>query len=57
MRALLALGAMPIPGPVDETVLLLAALVLVVFYRPVLREALTAARGETTSSTAPTSSR
>jgi len=30
---------LPVPGPFDEAVLLLVALVLFVFYRPQLREA------------------
>jgi hypothetical protein len=51
-----ALGAMPIPGPFDEAVLLVAALLLFVFYRPVLREAWIAASGARQSSDAPTSS-
>ena len=33
LRWLAALGLLPIPGPVDEVVLLLVALVLLVFYR------------------------
>jgi hypothetical protein len=56
LRALVALGVLPIPGPFDEAVLLVAAGVLFAFYRPVLRDALTAARGETESSAAPASS-
>jgi hypothetical protein len=56
LRALVALGVLPVPGPFDEAVLLVAALVLVVFYRPVLREALSAARGERQRSDAPASS-
>jgi hypothetical protein len=51
-----ALGVMPIPGPFDEAVLLVAAALLFVFYRPVLREAWNAASGERQSSEAPTSS-
>jgi hypothetical protein len=39
LRSLLVVGALPIPGPVDEAVLLLAALPLALFYRPVMREA------------------
>ena len=41
----------------DEVVLLVAGGVLFAFYRPVLRDALNAARGETQSSDAPASSR
>jgi len=39
VRGLIAFGLLPIPGPVDEAVLLLVALVLAVFYRGPLREA------------------
>ena len=39
LRWLGALGLLPIPGPVDEAVLLLVALVLFVFYRQRLRDA------------------
>jgi hypothetical protein len=39
LRGLIALGLLPIPGPIDEAVLLLAALVLALFYRRPLREA------------------
>ena len=39
IRWLAALGLAPIPGPVDEAVLLLVALVLFVFYRQELRQA------------------
>ena len=39
LRVLVAVGALPIPGPVDEAVLLVAAAPLLVFYRPLLREA------------------
>ena len=39
MRGLVALGLLPIPGPVDEAVLLVAAGLLFVFYREPLREA------------------
>jgi hypothetical protein len=56
LRALAAIGLLPIPGPFDEAVLLVVALVLFAFYRPVLRDALTAARGDTESSAAPASS-
>jgi hypothetical protein len=33
------LGLLPVPGPFDEAVLLLAALILFVFYRPQVRQA------------------
>jgi hypothetical protein len=39
LRWILALGLLPIPGPFDEIVLLLAALPLAVFYRRSLAEA------------------
>jgi hypothetical protein len=39
LRALAAFGLLPIPGPVDEAVLLVVALLLFVFYRQRLREA------------------
>ena len=39
LRWLAALGLLPVPGPFDEAVLLLVALILFVFYRPQLREA------------------
>jgi hypothetical protein len=39
IRWLAGFGLLPIPGPVDEAVLLLVALVLFVFYRSELREA------------------
>ena len=39
VRALLAIGALPIPGPVDEAVLLLGAGILWAFYRQPMREA------------------
>ena len=41
IRWLAAIGLMPIPGPFDEAVLLLVALVLWVFYRQELRQAWT----------------
>ena len=56
LRGLVALGVLPVPGPFDELVLLVAALLLFAFYRPVLREAWSAASGERQSSVAPTSS-
>jgi hypothetical protein len=39
IRWLAAFGLAPIPGPFDEAVLLLVALVLFVFYRQELRQA------------------
>lgn len=39
LRWLAALGLLPIPGPIDELVLLLVAAVLFLFYRRQLREA------------------
>jgi len=56
LRGLVALGVLPVPGPFDEAVLLLAAVLLFAFYRPVLRESWIAASGERQSSDAPTSS-
>jgi hypothetical protein len=39
LRGLVIIGALPIPGPVDEAVLLLAAGLLYAFYRQPMREA------------------
>ena len=39
IRWLAAVGLLPIPGPFDEAVLLLVALILFLFYRARLREA------------------
>ena len=39
IRWLAAVGLLPIPGPFDEAVLLLVALILLAFYRPQLRRA------------------
>ncbi|HEY5693011.1 MAG TPA: hypothetical protein VIR14_00755 [Gaiellaceae bacterium] len=39
IRWLAALGLMPVPGPFDEAVLLVVALILFVFYRQELRQA------------------
>jgi hypothetical protein len=39
LRGLVAFGLMPIPGPFDEAVLLIAGVVLFAFYRRALREA------------------
>jgi hypothetical protein len=44
-----ALGLLPIPGPVDEVVLLIAAIPLATFYRHPLREAWQRAGTEITS--------
>ncbi len=38
LRGLAAFGLLPIPGPVDEVVLLLVGAVLWLFYRRTLRE-------------------
>lgn len=39
LRALAAVGALPIPGPIDEAVLLIVGVVLWAFYRDSLLEA------------------
>ena len=39
IRWLAAIGLLPIPGPFDEAVLLVVALILFVFYRRELRQA------------------
>lgn len=39
LRWLVVAGALPIPGPVDEIVLLVAAVPLLLFYRPLMHEA------------------
>ena len=39
LRCIAALGLLPIPGPVDEAVLLLVAPFLAIFYRTPMREA------------------
>ena len=39
LRWLFVLGALPVPGPFDEAVLLAAAIPLFVFYRPVMKDA------------------
>jgi hypothetical protein len=46
IRWLAAVGLLPLPGPFDEAVLLLVALILFVFYRPQLREAWGAAASD-----------
>jgi hypothetical protein len=39
LRGLVAVGLLPVPGPFDEAVLLVAAALLFAFYRGPLREA------------------
>lgn len=39
LRWLAAIGVLPIPGPVDEAILLLLAPVFLIFYRRPLQEA------------------
>jgi hypothetical protein len=39
LRWIAAIGLLPIPGPVDEAVLLLVAPVLMIFYREPMRDA------------------
>jgi hypothetical protein len=39
IRLFVAVGLLPVPGPFDEAVLLLGALVLFVFYRQAMRDA------------------
>ncbi len=39
LRLLVLIGAAPVPGQFDEIVLLIAAIPLALFYRPLLREA------------------
>jgi hypothetical protein len=39
LRWIAAIGLLPIPGPVDEAVLLIVAPVFIVFYRDPMREA------------------
>ena len=39
LRGIAAFGLLPVPGPLDEIVLLVVGLILFVFYRPALREA------------------
>ena len=43
LRGLAAFGLLPIPGPIDEAVLVLVGAILSVFYRRTLREAWAAA--------------
>ena len=44
LRWLAAIGVLPIPGPVDEAVLLLIAPVFAIFYREPMRDAWHGAR-------------
>jgi hypothetical protein len=39
LRGAAAIGLLPLPGPLDEAILLLVALPLLVFYRQPMREA------------------
>ena len=39
LRGLVAVGLLPVPGPFDEAVLLVAAVLLFAFYRAPLRDA------------------
>ena len=45
IRWLAAVGLLPIPGPFDEAVLLVVALILLVFYRDQIRDAWAQAGG------------
>lgn len=49
LRGLAAFGVLPIPGPLDEVVLLGVGLVMVVFYRDALRDAWARSTGGDTS--------
>jgi hypothetical protein len=53
IRWLAAIGLLPIPGPFDEAVLLLVALILFIFYRQELRQAWRDASGGRRDSPAP----
>ena len=44
LRWIAAIGLLPMPGPVDEAVLLLVAPIFVLFYRRPMRDALQQAR-------------
>ena len=46
LRGAVAVGLMPLPGPLDEVVLLLAAVPLVLFYRQPMREAWQQTQGQ-----------
>jgi hypothetical protein len=39
LRWLVIVGALPVPGPFDEAVLLVGAVPLVIFYRPEMKDA------------------
>ena len=39
LRWFVVIGLLPVPGPFDEAVLVVAAVPLFVFYRPLLRDA------------------
>jgi hypothetical protein len=39
LRLLVAIGLVPVPGPFDEAILLAAAVPLLIFYRPLMRDA------------------
>jgi hypothetical protein len=39
LRGLVAFGLLPVPGPFDEAVLLIAGIILAAFYREPLRQA------------------
>jgi hypothetical protein len=43
LRAIAAIGLLPIPGPVDEAILILIAPIFLLLYRTPMREAWTAA--------------
>lgn len=45
LRALAAIGLMPIPGPFDEAMLLLVAPIMLIFHREPMREAWRTAGG------------
>jgi hypothetical protein len=47
LRWLLVFALLPIPGPVDEAALLIAALVIAVFYRPRFQTLLAEERNKT----------
>jgi hypothetical protein len=39
LRAIAAIGLLPLPGPLDEVILILVAPVFVIFYREPMRDA------------------
>jgi hypothetical protein len=49
LRWMAALGLLPIPGPIDEAILVLVAVPLALFYREPLAEAWRAARAASSS--------